>query len=134
MSVDDKKIIYSMIKVSKSYNDQAILKDISLSYYYGAKIGVLGLNGSGKSSLLRILAGIDTEFNGETIISPGLTVDYLPQEPELDPEKTVKQIVEEGVQDTVDLLNEFNEINENPLNIILLLFYDNFNFLICFFL
>jgi len=119
MSVDDKKIIYSMIKVSKSYNDQAILKDISLSYYYGAKIGVLGLNGSGKSSLLRILAGIDTEFNGETIISPGLTVDYLPQEPELDPEKTVKQIVEEGVQDTVDLLNEFNEINEKfaePMN------------------
>ncbi len=119
MSVDDKKIIYSMIKVSKSYNDQAILKDISLSYYYGAKIGVLGLNGSGKSSLLRILAGIDTEFNGETVISPGLTVDYLPQEPELDPEKTVKQIVEEGVQDTVDLLNEFNEINEKfaePMN------------------
>ncbi len=119
MSVDDKKIIYSMIKVSKSYNEQAILKDISLSYYYGAKIGVLGLNGSGKSSLLRILAGIDTEFNGETVISPGLTVDYLPQEPQLDPEKTVKQIVEEGVQGTVDLLNEFNEINEKfaePMN------------------
>ncbi len=112
MSVDDKKIIYSMIKVSKSYSDQVILKDISLSYFYGAKIGVLGLNGSGKSSLLRILAGIDTEFNGETVISPGLTVDYLPQEPELDPAKTVKEIVEEGVQETVDLLNEFNEINE----------------------
>jgi len=112
MSVDDKKIIYSMINVSKSYNDQPILKNISLSYFYGAKIGVLGLNGSGKSSLLRILAGIDTEFNGETVISPGLTVDYLPQEPELDPEKTVKAIVEEGVQDTVDLLQEFNEINE----------------------
>ncbi len=112
MSVDDKKIIYSMIKVSKYYNDQPVLKDISLSYFYGAKIGVLGLNGSGKSSLLRILAGIDTEFNGETVISPGLTVDYLPQEPELDPTKTVKEIVEEGVQDTVDLLNEFNVINE----------------------
>ena len=112
MSVDDKKIIYSMIKVSKFYDDQPILKDISLSYYYGAKIGVLGLNGSGKSSLLRILAGIDTEFNGETVISPGLTVDYLPQEPELDPTKTVKEIVEEGVQGTVDLLNEFNQINE----------------------
>ncbi len=108
-----------MIKVSKSYNDQTVLKDISLSYFYGAKIGVLGLNGSGKSSLLRILAGIDTEFNGETVISPGLTVDYLPQEPELDPTKTVKEIVEEGVQDTVDLLNEFNEINEKfaePMN------------------
>jgi energy-dependent translational throttle protein EttA len=112
MSVDDKKVIYSMIKVSKYYDDKPVLKDISLSYFYGAKIGVLGLNGSGKSSLLRILAGIDTEFNGETTISPGLTVDYLPQEPELDPAKTIKQIVEEGVQDTVDLLNEFNEINE----------------------
>jgi len=119
MSVDDKKIIYSMIKVSKSYNDQPVLKDISLSYFYGAKIGVLGLNGSGKSSLLRILAGLDTEFNGETVISPGLTVDYLPQEPTLDPKKTVKTIVEEGVQDTVDLLQEFNEINEKfaePMN------------------
>ncbi len=112
MSVDDKKVIYSMIKVSKYYDDKPVLKDISLSYFYGAKIGVLGLNGSGKSSLLRILAGIDTEFNGETTISPGLTVDYLPQEPELDPTKTIKQIVEEGVQGTVDLLNEFNEINE----------------------
>ncbi len=112
MSVDDKKIIYSMIKVSKYYDDQPVLKDISLSYFYGAKIGVLGLNGSGKSSLLRILAGLDTEFNGETVISPGLTVDYLPQEPELDPAKTVKEIVEEGVQDTVNLLQEFNEINE----------------------
>ncbi len=112
MSVDDKKIIYSMIKVSKFYNDQPVLKDISLSYFYGAKIGVLGLNGSGKSSLLRILAGIDTEFNGETVISPGLIIDYLPQEPELDPQKTVKEIVEEGVQGTVDLLNEFNAINE----------------------
>ena len=101
-----------MIKVSKYYNDQPILKDISLSYFYGAKIGVLGLNGSGKSSLLRILAGIDTEFNGETVISPGLTVDYLSQEPELDPDKTVKELVEEGVQDTVDLLKEFNVINE----------------------
>jgi len=112
MSVDDKKVIYSMIKVSKYYDDKPVLKDISLSYFYGAKIGVLGLNGSGKSTLLRILAGIDTEFNGETTISPGLTVDYLPQEPELDPAKTIKEIVEEGVQNTVDLLNEFNAINE----------------------
>ncbi|SDP09537.1 energy-dependent translational throttle protein EttA [Desulforhopalus singaporensis] len=112
MSTDDKKIIYSMIRVSKYYDNKPVLKDISLSYFYGAKIGVLGLNGSGKSTLLKILAGIDTEFNGETHLSPGLKVDYLPQEPELSPEKTVKQIVEEGVQDTVDLLNEFNEINE----------------------
>jgi energy-dependent translational throttle protein EttA len=112
MSTDDKKIIYSMIKVSKYYDGKPTLKDISLSYFYGAKIGVLGLNGSGKSTLLRILAGIDTEFNGETILSPGLTVDYLEQEPSLDPDKTVRQIVEEGVQGTVDLLNEFNVINE----------------------
>ncbi len=112
MSVDDKKIIYSMIKVSKYYDSKPILKDISLSYFYGAKIGVLGLNGSGKSTLLRILAGIDTEFNGETILSPGLTIDYLEQEPRLDSEKTVRQIVEEGVQSTVDLLHEFNAINE----------------------
>ncbi|MBU4395522.1 MAG: ATP-binding cassette domain-containing protein, partial [Proteobacteria bacterium] len=112
MSTDDKKIIYSMIKVSKYYDSKPVLKDISLSYFYGAKIGVLGLNGSGKSTLLRILAGIDTEFNGETILSPGLTIDYLDQEPQLDPEKTVRQIVEEGVQGTVDLLQEFNVINE----------------------
>ncbi len=112
MSVDDKKIIYSMIKVNKYYESKPVLKDISLSYFYGAKIGVLGLNGSGKSTLLRILAGIDTEFNGETILSPGLTIDYLDQEPQLNPDKTVRQIVEEGVQGTVDLLNEFNVINE----------------------
>lgn len=112
MSTDDKKIIYSMIKVSKYYDSKPVLKDISLSYFYGAKIGVLGLNGSGKSSLLKILAGIDTEFNGKTILSPGLTVGYLDQEPHLPPEKTVRQIVEEGVQETVDLLQEFNEINE----------------------
>jgi len=112
MSTDDKKIIYSMIKVSKFYDSKPILKDISLSYFYGAKIGVLGLNGSGKSTLLRILAGIDREFNGETILSPGLTIDYLEQEPVLAPDKTVRQIVEEGVQGTVNLLNEFNIINE----------------------
>jgi ATP-binding cassette ChvD family protein len=112
MSVDDKKIIYSMIKVSKFYNTKPVLKDISLSYFYGAKIGVLGLNGSGKSTLLRILAGIDTEFNGKTVLAPGHTIEYLEQEPELDPEKTVKEIVEEGVQETVDLIAEFNAINE----------------------
>ncbi|MDF1614127.1 energy-dependent translational throttle protein EttA [Desulfurivibrio dismutans] len=105
------KIIYSMIKVSKFYDKQPILKDISLSYFYGAKIGVIGMNGSGKSSLLRILAGEDTEFNGETHISPGYTVGYLSQEPQLDDSLTVRQVVEQGVQSTVDLVNEFNEIN-----------------------
>ncbi len=112
MSTEDQKIIYSMIKVSKSYNTRPVLKDISLSYFYGAKIGVLGLNGSGKSTLLRILAGIDSEFEGRTVISPGLTVDYLEQEPQLDPDKTVREIVEEGVRRTLDLIEEFNRIND----------------------
>ncbi len=105
------KIIYSMIRVSKFHEKKPILKDISLSYFYGAKIGVLGLNGSGKSSLLRILAGVDKEFNGETHISPGFTVGYLEQEPRLDGGATVRRIVEQGVQEVVDLANEFNEIN-----------------------
>ncbi len=109
---EDKKIIYSMIKVAKYYDNKPVLKDISLSYFYGAKIGVIGLNGSGKSTLLKILAGIDTEIDGRTVISPGFTIDYLEQEPELEPDKTVKEIVEEGVQETIDLLEEFNEINE----------------------
>ena len=112
MSSDDQKIIYSMIKVSKNYNNRPVLKNISLSYFYGAKIGVLGLNGSGKSTLLRILAGIDTEFDGKTVLAPGHTIDYLEQEPLLDPEKTVKEIVEEGVEQTLSLLAEFNTINE----------------------
>ncbi len=112
MSNEDNKIIYSMIKVSKYYQNKQVLKDISLSYFYGAKIGVLGLNGSGKSTLLRILAGVDTEFNGKTVLSPGLTVGYVEQEPQLDPDKTVKEIVEEGASDTVDLIQEFNRINE----------------------
>jgi len=112
MSDDSQKIIYSMIKVSKSYNNRPILKNISLSYFYGAKIGVLGLNGSGKSSLLRILAGIDTEFEGKTVIGPGFSVEYLEQEPQLDPDKTVKEIVEEGVSDTLKLIEEFDRINE----------------------
>ena len=112
MANEPNKIIYSMIKVSKKYNQKQILKDISLSYFYGAKIGVLGLNGSGKSTLLRILAGIDKEHEGKTILSEGFTIDYLPQEPMLDPDMTVRQIVEEGAQATVDLLNEFNAINE----------------------
>lgn len=111
MSEDTKKIIYSMMRVSKSYNKQPVIKDISLSYYYGAKIGVLGLNGSGKSSLLRIMAGVDTEFNGEAVLSDGYSVGYLEQEPRLDDSKTVRQVVEEGVQETVDLLKEFEAIN-----------------------
>lgn len=101
-----------MMKVSKFYDEKPIIKNISLSYYYGAKIGVLGLNGSGKSTLLRILAGLDKDFRGETTLAPGHTIDYLPQEPELAEGKTVREIVEEGVQGTVDLLNEFNAINE----------------------
>ncbi len=105
------KIIYSMYKVSKHYNRKTILADISLSYFYGAKIGVLGLNGSGKSTLLRIVAGIDDEYEGTIRVQPGFTVGYLEQEPELEKGKTVEQIVEEGVQETVDLLREYETIN-----------------------
>ncbi len=112
MSDQPNKVIYSMIRVSKYYDKRPVLEDISLSYFYGAKIGVLGLNGSGKSSLLRILAGVDTEFVGQTVISPGLTVGLLEQEPRLDDSKTVREIVEEAVRETVDLLAEFNRINE----------------------
>jgi energy-dependent translational throttle protein EttA len=112
MSADDKKVIYTMMGVSKFYDKKQVLKNISLSYFYGAKIGVLGLNGSGKSSLLRILAGVDTDFIGKTILSAGLTVGFLEQEPKLDPDKTVREVVEEAVQGTVDLMNEFNQINE----------------------
>ncbi len=101
-----------MLGVSKKYNNKTVLTDISLSYYYGAKIGVLGLNGSGKSSLLRILAGIDKNFDGETQITPGYTVGYLPQEPELDPNATVRETVEEAVTHITDLLKEFDEISE----------------------
>ena len=111
MSVEPNKIIYSMIKVSKFYDKKPILKDISLSYFYGAKIGVLGLNGAGKSSLLRILAGEDKNFNGETILAPGFTVGYLEQEPLVDVDQTVRQVVEQGVQEAVDLLKAFEEIN-----------------------
>jgi ATP-binding cassette ChvD family protein len=106
------KVIYSMIGVSKYYDKKPVLKDIYLGYYYGAKIGVLGLNGSGKSSLLRILAGVDQEFQGKTAVSPGYSIGFLEQEPGLDDSKTVRQIVEEGVQETVDLLKEFEEISE----------------------
>src|SRR5262249_53074463 len=100
-----------MIGVSKYYDKKAVLKDIYLSYFYGAKIGVIGLNGSGKSSLLRILAGVDQDFQGKTAVSPGFSIGFLEQEPKLDPEKTVRQIIEQGVQATVDLLREYDEIN-----------------------
>jgi sulfate-transporting ATPase len=112
MSHPPDKIICSMIKVSRFYDKKPVLKDISLSYFYGAKIGVLGLNGSGKSSLLRIMAGVDTEFNGQLILAPEYTIGYLEQEPVLDDSKTVRETVEEGVKETVDLMNAFNRINE----------------------
>jgi sulfate-transporting ATPase len=111
MSNEGNKVIYSMIRVSKHYDKKPVLKDISLSYFYGAKIGVLGLNGSGKTSLLRILAGVDQDFNGETVLSQGYTVGYLEQEPLVKVDKTVRQVVEEGVQETMNLLKEFEEIN-----------------------
>jgi ATP-binding cassette ChvD family protein len=106
------KIIYSMIGVSRFYDKKPVLKDIYLSYFYGAKIGVLGLNGSGKSSLLRILAGVDKEFVGQTVLAPGFTVGLLEQEPILDPTKTVRETVEQGVQAIVDLVKEYEQINE----------------------
>lgn len=112
MSNTAEKIIYSMMRVGKSYQKRAVIKDISLSYYYGAKIGVLGLNGSGKSSLLRIMAGVDKEHDGEAVLSSGYTVGYLEQEPVLDPDKTVKTVVEEGMQSVVDIVNEYNDISE----------------------
>jgi energy-dependent translational throttle protein EttA len=112
MSVDDKKIIFSMVNVSKQTpQGKQILKNIYLSFYYGAKIGILGLNGAGKSTVMRIIAGIDKSFQGDVVWSDGYTVGYLPQEPELDESKTVKEIVQEGVQETVDALKEFEEIN-----------------------
>src|SRR4249919_4064168 len=108
----DEKIIFSMAGVNKIYPpSKQVLKNIYLSFFYGAKIGVLGLNGSGKSSLLRIIAGIDKDYNGEVVFSQGYTVGYLEQEPKLDESKTVQQIVEEAVQSTVDLLKEFEQIN-----------------------
>ncbi|RLD67143.1 MAG: energy-dependent translational throttle protein EttA [Bacteroidetes bacterium] len=110
-TVDDKKIIFSMVKVSKAYDGKEVLKNIYLSFYYGAKIGVIGLNGSGKSTLLKIIAGLEDKFQGEVVFSDGYSVGYLAQEPQLDDEKTVRQIVEEGVQETIDILKEYEEVN-----------------------
>ncbi len=112
MSTEPNKIIYSMIRVSKYYDKKPVLKDISLSYFYGAKIGVIGLNGSGKSTLLRVFAGLERDFNGETVLSPGHTVGFLEQEPLLDDARTVREVVEEGVREIVDALNEYHLINE----------------------
>lgn len=112
MTVDSKKIIYSMVDVGKDYGTKKTLKNISLSYFYGAKIGVLGLNGSGKSTLLKIMAGVEKEFRGEAVLSDGYTVGYLPQEPELNNEQTVQEAVFESVGEVVELLAEFERINE----------------------
>jgi ATP-binding cassette ChvD family protein len=111
---DDKKVIFSMQKVSKTYqgSDKPVLKNIYLSFFYGAKIGILGLNGSGKSSLLRIIAGVDKNFQGDVIFQPGYTVGYLEQEPQLDENKTVIEVVREGVAETMAVLDEFNRIND----------------------
>ena len=110
---DDKKIIFSMVGVSKTFPPQKqVLKNIYLSFFYGAKIGIIGLNGSGKSTLLKIIAGIDKDYQGEVVFSPGYSVGYLEQDPHLEPGRTVKEIVQEGVRETVDLLKEFEEVNE----------------------
>jgi sulfate-transporting ATPase len=109
---DDKKIIFSMVGVGKIHPpSKQVLKDIYLSFYYGAKIGIIGLNGSGKSTLLRIIAGLDKSFIGEVVFSPGYSVGMLEQEPHLDENKTVKEIVEEGMQEVVNLLKEYEEVN-----------------------
>ena len=112
MAAEPNKIIYSMMGVSRFYDKKPVIKDISLSYFYGAKIGVLGLNGAGKSSLLRIIAGVDKDFNGEITLSPGYTIGYLEQEPQLQAGRTVREIVEEGAGETTALLAEYNSINE----------------------
>ncbi len=111
MSNEVNKVIYSMVRVTKRHGQREVLKDITLGYYYGAKIGVLGLNGAGKSSLLRILAGVDADFDGKTVLAPGYTIGYLEQEPLVNDERTVRQVVEEGVQELVNIAKEYEEIN-----------------------
>ncbi len=113
-TVDDKKIIFSMVGVSKiiEQNQKQVLKNIYLSFFYGAKIGIIGLNGSGKSTLMKIIAGLETKYQGEVVFAPGYSVGYLPQDPQLDPTKTVKEVVSEGVQHVVDALKEYEEINQ----------------------
>ena len=113
-TVDDKKIIFSMVGVSKTIqqNQKQVLKNIYLSFFYGAKIGIIGLNGAGKSTLMKIIAGLDQNYQGEVVFSPGYTVGYLPQEPQLDDDKTVIETVKEGVKDIVDALAEYEEINQ----------------------
>ena len=113
-TVDDKKIIFSMVGVSKTIeqNQKQVLKNIYLSFFYGAKIGIIGLNGSGKSTLMKIIAGIETRYQGEVVFAPGYSVGYLPQDPQLDPTKTVREVVQEGVQPVVDALKEYEEINQ----------------------
>ncbi len=111
MSNEQEKVIYSMHRVTKRHGQKEVLKDISLGYFYGAKIGVLGLNGAGKSSLLKILAGVDKNFEGDIVIAPGFSIGYLEQEPLVDETRTVREVVEEGVKNIIDLVNEFNEIN-----------------------
>ena len=111
---EDKQIIFSMVGLSKTIkqSNKTILKDIYLSFFYGAKIGIIGLNGAGKSTLLKIIAGLDNDYQGQVVFSPGYSVGYLPQEPQLDPEKTVREVVEEGVSQEVESLREYNEIND----------------------
>lgn len=113
-TTDDKKIIFSMVGVSKAFqNNKQVLKDIYLSFFYGAKIGIIGLNGSGKSTLLKIIAGLDKSYQGNVVFAPGYSVGYLPQEPQLDPKKTVKDVVKEGVQEIYDILAEYDQVNHN---------------------
>ena len=113
-TADDKKIIFSMVGVSKTIQQtqKQVLKNIYLSFFYGAKIGIIGLNGSGKSTLMKIIAGLDQSYQGNVVFSPGYSVGYLPQEPQLDDDKTVMEIVKEGVQNIVDALAEYEDINQ----------------------